>query len=86
MNYSLTLVIYDISYNVVFGTARVFYNRWFVIFVNLFMGVFYAVFFKKYYVDYYRYLGGDGLDVDVFTRFEGWFFCTSVRKLFWLAL
>ncbi|ELK28079.1 Sphingolipid delta(4)-desaturase/C4-hydroxylase DES2 [Myotis davidii] len=45
-----------------------------------------AASFKKYHVDHHRYLGGDGLDVDVPTRLEGWLFCTPARKLLWLVL
>uniref|UniRef100_A0A9L0RQB3 Delta 4-desaturase, sphingolipid 2 n=1 Tax=Equus caballus TaxID=9796 RepID=A0A9L0RQB3_HORSE len=86
VNHSLTLAIHDISHNAAFGTARASHNRWFAIFANLPMGVPYAASFKKYHVDHHRYLGGDGLDVDVPTRLEGWLFCTPARKLLWLAL
>nr|XP_023402330.1 sphingolipid delta(4)-desaturase/C4-monooxygenase DES2 [Loxodonta africana] len=86
VNHSLTLAIHDISHNTAFGTCRAAYNRWFAIFANLPIGVPYASSFKKYHVDHHRYLGGDGLDVDVPTHFEGWLFCTPARKLLWLAL
>uniref|UniRef100_A0A4X1TK19 Delta 4-desaturase, sphingolipid 2 n=1 Tax=Sus scrofa TaxID=9823 RepID=A0A4X1TK19_PIG len=86
VNHSLTLAIHDISHNAAFGTGRAAHNRWFAVFANLPMGVPYAASFKKYHVDHHRYLGGDGLDVDVPTRLEGWLFCTPARKLLWLAL
>ncbi|KAM9090967.1 sphingolipid delta(4)-desaturase/C4-monooxygenase DES2 isoform 2-T2 [Megaptera novaeangliae] len=86
VNHSLTLAIHDISHNTAFGTGHPAHNRWFAIFANLPLGVPYASSFKKYHVDHHRYLGGDGLDVDVPTRLEGWLFCTPARKLLWLAL
>ncbi|XP_077637106.1 sphingolipid delta(4)-desaturase/C4-monooxygenase DES2 [Crocuta crocuta] len=86
VNHSLTLAIHDISHNAAFGTGRAAHNRWLAVFANLPVGVPYAASFKKYHVDHHRYLGGDGLDVDVPTRFEGWLFCTPARKLLWLAL
>ena len=86
VNHSLTLAIHDISHNTAFGTGRAAHNRWFAIFANLPVGLPYAATFKKYHVDHHRYLGGDGLDVDIPTRFEGWLFCTPARKLLWLVL
>lgn len=86
VNHSLTLAIHDISHNTAFGTSQPAHNRWFAIFANLPVGVPYAASFKKYHVDHHRYLGGDGLDVDIPTRLEGWLFCTPARKLLWLVL
>lgn len=86
MNHSLTLAIHDISHNTAFGTSCSYRNRWFGIFANLPIGLPYASSFKKYHVDHHRYLGGDGLDVDIPTDFEGWFFCTPARKVLWLML
>ncbi|XP_076777328.1 sphingolipid delta(4)-desaturase/C4-monooxygenase DES2 isoform X4 [Arvicanthis niloticus] len=86
INHSLTLAIHDISHNTAFGTNCASRNRWFAIFANLPIGLPYATSFKKYHVDHHRYLGGDGLDVDIPTNFEGWFFCTPARKLLWLVL
>uniref|UniRef100_G1SJG1 Fatty acid desaturase domain-containing protein n=1 Tax=Oryctolagus cuniculus TaxID=9986 RepID=G1SJG1_RABIT len=86
VNHSLTLAIHDISHNTAFGTGAAARNRWFAIFANLPIGVPYSASFKKYHVDHHRYLGGDGLDVDVPTRLEGRLFCTPARKLLWLVL
>uniref|UniRef100_UPI00358EAF88 sphingolipid delta(4)-desaturase/C4-monooxygenase DES2-like isoform X1 n=1 Tax=Myxine glutinosa TaxID=7769 RepID=UPI00358EAF88 len=86
INHSLTLAIHDISHNVAFGNKSARWNRWFGIFANLPVGVPYSTSFKKYHIDHHRYLGGDGLDVDVPTDFEGWFFCTPARKIVWLFL
>uniref|UniRef100_A0A8C0QYY4 Delta 4-desaturase, sphingolipid 2 n=1 Tax=Canis lupus dingo TaxID=286419 RepID=A0A8C0QYY4_CANLU len=86
VNHSLTLAIHDISHNAAFGSGRAAHNRWLAVFANLPVGLPYAASFKKYHVDHHRYLGGDGLDVDVPTRLEGRLFCTPARKLLWLAL
>ncbi|NWZ29570.1 DEGS2 monooxygenase, partial [Asarcornis scutulata] len=86
INHSLTLAIHDISHNVAFGNKQAKWNRWFAIFANLPVGIPYSASFKKYHIDHHRYLGGDSLDVDIPTDFEGWFFCTPLRKLLWLFL
>ncbi|KAM9014625.1 sphingolipid delta(4)-desaturase/C4-monooxygenase DES2 [Ara ararauna] len=84
INHSLTLAIHDISHNVAFGNKHTKWNRWFAVFANLPIGIPYSASFKKYHIDHHRYLGGDSLDVDIPTDFEGWFFCTPLRKLLWL--
>lgn len=86
LNHAMTLAIHDISHNVPFGNGRARWNRLFGIFANLPVGVPYSASFKKYHVDHHRYLGGDGLDVDVPTDLEGRLFCSPARKLLWLFL
>lgn len=86
INHSLTLAIHDISHNVAFGNKQVKWNRWFAVFANLPVGIPYSASFKKYHIDHHRYLGGDSLDVDIPTDFEGQFFSTPLRKLLWLFL
>lgn len=84
INHSMTLAIHEISHNAAFGNNRAKWNRWFAIFANLPIGLPYSASFKRYHLDHHRYLGGDGVDVDIPTDFEGWFFCTRLRKLFWV--
>ncbi|XP_063287786.1 sphingolipid delta(4)-desaturase/C4-monooxygenase DES2-like [Pelobates fuscus] len=86
INHSLTLAIHDISHNVAFGNRSARLNRFFGMFANLPIGVPYSTSFKKYHIDHHRYLGGDGLDVDIPTDFEGQFFCTPMRKVVWIIL
>uniref|UniRef100_A0A8C6V336 sphingolipid 4-desaturase n=1 Tax=Naja naja TaxID=35670 RepID=A0A8C6V336_NAJNA len=86
INHSITLAIHDISHNVAFGNKQARWNRWFAVFANLPVGFPYSASFKKYHIDHHRYLGGDALDVDIPTDFEGWFFCTPFRKLIWIAI
>ncbi|KAL6037079.1 hypothetical protein STEG23_030194 [Scotinomys teguina] len=86
LNHSMTLAIHEISHNFPFGHHKSMWNRWFGIFANLPLGVPYSISFKRYHMDHHRYLGADGIDVDIPTNFEGWFFCTTFRKLVWVIL
>lgn len=86
LNHSMTLAIHEISHNAAFGNSKAMWNRCFGIFANLPLGIPYSVTFKRYHMDHHRYLGGDGIDVDIPTDFEGWFFCTRFRKLMWIVL
>ncbi|KAG3258025.1 DEGS1, partial [Ictidomys tridecemlineatus] len=80
INHSMTLAIHEISHNFAL------WNRWFGMFANLPIGVPYLISFKRYHMDHHRYLGADGIDVDIPTDFESWFFCTTFRKFLWVIL
>jgi len=86
INHSLTLAIHDICHNTAFGYHRSLWNRYFGMFANLPIGVPMSIGFKKYHIDHHRYLGGDNLDVDLPTEWEGWFFQNSFLKIIWLIL
>uniref|UniRef100_A0A8C4QGK6 Sphingolipid delta(4)-desaturase DES1 n=1 Tax=Eptatretus burgeri TaxID=7764 RepID=A0A8C4QGK6_EPTBU len=86
INHSMTLAIHEISHNAAFGSSHILWNRWYGMFGNLPIGLPYSISFKKYHLDHHRYLGDDGIDVDIPTDFEGWFFCTTIRKLVWILL
>ncbi|CAI5780627.1 delta(4)-desaturase C4-monooxygenase DES2-like [Podarcis lilfordi] len=86
VNHSLALAIHDISHNVPFGNNKAKWNRFFGMFANLPIGVPYATSFKKYHVDHHRFLAVEGLDVDVPSKLEGYFFNTPLRKFLWLFL
>ncbi|XP_068135779.1 sphingolipid delta(4)-desaturase DES1 [Hyperolius riggenbachi] len=86
ISHSMTLAIHEISHNSAFGNSKPMWNRVFGMFANLPLGLPYSISFKRYHMDHHRYLGGDGIDVDIPTDFEGWFFCTPLRKLVWIIL
>ncbi|XP_062980184.1 sphingolipid delta(4)-desaturase DES1 [Elgaria multicarinata webbii] len=86
LDHSITLAIHEIAHNSAFGNSKAVWNRWFGMFANLPLGVPYSVSFKRYHMDHHRYLGSNGIDVDIPTDFEGWFFCTRFRKLVWVIL
>uniref|UniRef100_A0A8C5KMC7 Sphingolipid delta(4)-desaturase DES1 n=1 Tax=Jaculus jaculus TaxID=51337 RepID=A0A8C5KMC7_JACJA len=86
LNHSMTLAIHEVSHNFAFGHNKSLWNRWFGMLANLPIGVPYSVSFKRYHMDHHRYLGADGIDVDIPTDFEGWFFCTTFRKFMWVVL
>ena len=86
INHSMALAIHEITHNAAFGNKRPAWNRYFAMFANLPIGLPYSASFKRYHLDHHRYLGGDGVDVDIPTDFEGWFFCTPCRKLAWVVL
>ncbi|XP_031235257.1 sphingolipid delta(4)-desaturase DES1-like [Mastomys coucha] len=74
-----------ISHNFPFGHHKALWNRWFGIFTNLPFGIPFSISYKMYHIDHHRYLGAVGIDVDAPSDFEGWFFCTTYRKLLWLV-
>ncbi|XP_034375840.2 sphingolipid delta(4)-desaturase DES1-like [Arvicanthis niloticus] len=86
INHSVTMAIHEISHNFPFGHHRALWNRWFGILTNLPFGVPYSISYKMYHMDHHRYLGAVGIDVDAPSDFEGWFFCTTFRKLIWVVL
>ncbi|XP_061452351.1 sphingolipid delta(4)-desaturase DES1-like isoform X3 [Rhineura floridana] len=86
INISIMSAIHDISHNVAFGNKKTKWNRFFGIFANLPIGLPLATSFKKYHVDHHSFLGVDGLDIGLPTEFEGRFFNTTLRKVFWILL
>ena len=86
INHSLTLAIHDISHNVIFGNYYPKANRLFSIWANLPVGVPMAIAFKKYHVEHHRFLGQEGLDTDIATKWEGMFFRNIPLKVVWMIL
>jgi len=82
-NHMLMLAMHELSHNLGFKSPNL--NRWFGLFANLPLGVPSSATFRKYHLEHHRYQGVHGVDVDVPTALEGWFFCTKLRKLFFVT-
>lgn len=67
-NHNLFLAIHEITHNLAFKGIKA--NKAFAIFANLPIGIPYSVTFKGYHLEHHKYLGEDGVDTDLPTRFE----------------
>lgn len=83
LTHSCFLAIHEITHNLCFITP--FYNDLYAMFVNLVVPVPYAMMFKTYHAEHHRYLGWDGIDSDIPTRFEGKFLSNYLGKFFFLT-
>ncbi|KAG5635363.1 hypothetical protein H0H81_011538 [Sphagnurus paluster] len=67
-NHNLFLAIHEITHNLAFpGIAP---NKLLAIFANLPIGVPYSAAFKGYHIEHHKFMGQDGVDTDLPTRFE----------------
>ncbi|EST05539.1 Fatty acid desaturase, type 1 [Kalmanozyma brasiliensis GHG001] len=67
-NQNTFLAIHEITHNLAFRGLRA--NRAWAILVNAAIGVPYAMAFKPYHLEHHKYLGEDGTDTDLPTKFE----------------
>jgi len=67
-NHNLFLAIHEITHNLAFKGVKA--NKILAIIANLPIGVPYAISFKGYHLEHHKYLGEDGIDVDLPTRLE----------------
>jgi len=67
-NHNLFLAIHEITHNLAFKGIKA--NKVLAIIANLPIGVPYAISFKGYHLEHHKYLGEDGIDVDLPTRLE----------------
>lgn len=87
LNHSLTLAIHETSHNRAFGHgANSRWNSIFAMVANLPIGLPYSASFKKYHLDHHRCQGVDGIDTDIPMNWEAHLFCTTLRKMLWVAL
>merc|ERR1719420_2140826 len=84
INHALTLAIHEITHGLAF--AKFEHNQWFAMFANLPLCIAYAINFRKSHFDHHTYQGIPGKDVDIPTYFEGSYFSTVARKLFWILI
>jgi len=83
-NHSLTLAIHEMSHNLFFHGAK--WNVYYSYFANFPLVIPYSASFKKYHLEHHRYQGVDGIDTDIPTAMEGFFFTTPFRKFLWVFL
>ncbi|EPY37088.1 sphingolipid delta-4 desaturase [Strigomonas culicis] len=81
--HSCFLAIHEVTHNLCFQTPL--YNDMYALFVNSVVPAPYAMMFKTYHAEHHRYLGWDGVDADVPTRFEAKFLSNYVGKFFFLT-
>lgn len=83
ITHSTFLAIHEITHNMCFTVP--FHNDLYAIFVNLIVPVPYSMMFKTAHAEHHRYLGWEGIDADVPTRFEGQLLSNLFGKLFFLT-
>ena len=84
-NQNLFLAIHEISHNLAFKSPVL--NRYFAIFANLPIGLPYSAAFRPYHLEHHKFLGIDGIDTDLPTRFEALFLQNVLGKaFFWYLL
>lgn len=84
LNHSLFAAMHEGSHRTVF--ERKLPSELFCIATTLPMGLPAAIPFKRYHLDHHIYMGIEGVDPDLPTIFEGWFFQATWRKLLWVVL
>ncbi|WVQ85891.1 hypothetical protein IAT38_008059 [Cryptococcus sp. DSM 104549] len=67
-NQNIFLAIHEITHNLAFKSIRA--NKALAILANLSIGVPYAMAFKGYHIEHHKFLGEDGIDTDLPSRFE----------------
>ncbi|KAI0360427.1 dihydroceramide delta-4-desaturase [Trametes cingulata] len=67
-NHNLFLAIHEITHNLAFKSVKA--NKTLAVFANLPIGIPYSAAFKRYHIEHHKYLGEDGIDTDLPTRFE----------------
>jgi len=68
VNHNLFLAVHEVTHNLAFKGVKA--NKVLAIIANIPIGVPYAITFKGYHLEHHKYLGEDGIDVDLPTRLE----------------
>jgi sphingolipid delta-4 desaturase len=68
LNQNTFLAIHEITHNLAFKSLRA--NKVLAIVSNLAIGIPYAMAFKGYHREHHKYLGEEGIDTDLPSRFE----------------
>ncbi|KAK4687192.1 sphingolipid 4-desaturase/C4-monooxygenase, partial [Tremellales sp. Uapishka_1] len=68
LNQNTFLAIHEITHNLAFKSIKA--NKTLAIVANIAIGVPYAMAFKGYHIEHHKFLGVDGIDTDLPSRFE----------------
>lgn len=68
LNQNIFLAIHEITHNLAFKSLRA--NKALAMFANLAIGVPYAMAFKGYHIEHHKFLGEDGIDTDLPSKWE----------------
>jgi sphingolipid delta-4 desaturase len=83
-NHSLTLAMHELSHNLGFKKPAM--NKAFSLFANLPLGLPSAITFRKYHAEHHRYMGEEGVDVDIPSPIEMKIFRGPLLKLLYVIL
>jgi len=83
-NHALFLAMHEISHNLAF--PKPWQNRVLGVFANITTSVPHFSMFQRYHMEHHQYQGVTGIDTDVPTEYEGWFFSNSLKKIFFVIL
>jgi len=79
---ALYLGMHEISHNLAF--AKPLHNRLFGCFSNIATVVPHFSMFQKFHMEHHQFQGVEGIDADVPSRWEGWFFTNALKKSVWV--
>jgi len=82
INHTLQLAVHELSHNLCFHSGMA--NKLLAISCNFPTGLPSAIMFQKYHMDHHQYQGVEGIDTDIPSLPEVWFFNNTVKKVLWL--
>ena len=80
LNQNTFLAIHEITHNLAFRSIRA--NKMLAILSNTAIGVPYAMAFKGYHIEHHKFLGEEGIDTDLPSRFEAMILNNVAGKTF----
>jgi sphingolipid delta-4 desaturase len=83
-NHALFLAMHEISHNLAY--AKPWQNKALGVFANITTGVPHFSMFQRYHMEHHQYQGVEGIDTDVPTAAEGWFFTNSIKKIIFVII
>jgi len=83
-NHALFLAMHEISHNLAY--PKPWQNRVLGCFANITTSVPHFSMFQRYHMEHHQYQGVEGVDTDVPSEYEGWFFSNTLKKIFWVVM